>query len=95
MEKELDIEMLIKHHTNAIETRKICLNTIEYTDNNTDKDASVIANFAIASRACLDLSEALEAILKNEGVIYAGGKYLKDITPKKRSSKIQPRNTEE
>ena len=58
-------------------------------------DIEMLANFAIASRACLDLSEALEAILKNEGVIYADGKYLKDITPKKHSSKIQPRNTEE
>ena len=79
MAKELDIKLLIEKHKFAIDTRELCINTLKETECKTDKDAANIANFAIASRACLDLSEALEAILENAGVFYGEGKYFTEV----------------
>lgn len=79
MENKLDTNILISQHKAAVATREMCLGTIEETKIENDKSAAIIANFAIASRACLDLAEALEAILLNEGVHYADGKYYYEI----------------
>lgn len=79
MEKKLDTNILISQHKSAVATREMCLGTIEETKIENNKSAAIIANFAIASRACLDLAEALEAILMNEGVHYVDGKYYHEI----------------
>lgn len=79
MEKELDTNILISQHKAAVATRKMCLGTIEETKIENNKSVANIANFSIAARACLNLAEALEAILLNEGVHYVDGKYYYEI----------------
>ena len=79
MEKKLNTNILISQHKTAVAIRKMCLGTIKETKIENNKSAAIIANFAIASRACLDLAEALEDILLNEGVHYVDGKYYNEI----------------
>jgi hypothetical protein len=92
MAKELDINLLIEHHKHAINTREMCINTLKETECKTDKDGATVANFAIASRACLDLSEALEAILENAGVFYSEGKYFTEVKTSEKPEDEAPKD---
>lgn len=92
MAKELDIKLLIEKHKLAIDTRELCINTLKETECKINKDSANIANFAIASRACLDLSEALEAILENAGVFYGEGKYFTEVKTSEASNDKGPKD---
>ena len=92
MAKELDINLLIEKHKIAVDTRELCINTLKETECKTDNDAANIANFAIASRACLDLSEALEAILENAGVYHSDGKYFTEVKTSEKPKDEAPKD---